>query len=67
MDATTKGVMVESFALERDGEFWIDLFVDRKAWKSIGPFATKAACSHAHQDFLAGLRQNGAVDLPREQ
>lgn len=49
----------------RDGEFWIDVKVNRQPYQSVGPFDTAAERQRAHDDLLNTLRSIGAKDLPR--
>lgn len=48
----------------RDGEFWIDVSVDRRPHDRIGPFASEGECRRAYDDLLAMMRSVGAVDQP---
>ena len=58
-------VMVEYIHRDtRDGEFWIDINVNRQPYQQLGPFETKAERQRAHDDLLEMLRSHGAKDLP---
>lgn len=57
-------VMVEHIKREEDGQFWVDVYVDRTLYDTIGPFDTEAECDRAHTDLLQMLRQSGAIDVP---
>jgi hypothetical protein len=51
-----------------NGEFWIDVRVNRQPYMQIGPFDTEAERQRAHDDLLNMTRSLGAKDLPpREQ
>lgn len=47
-----------------NGDFWIDIRVDRKTYTQIGPFETEAERQRAHDDLLEMTRSQGAQDLP---
>lgn len=47
-----------------NGEFWIDLTLDRKPHGSLGPFDTPEARQRALDDLLDMTRALGAKDLP---
>jgi hypothetical protein len=58
-------VMVEYiFRDMRDGEFWIDVTMNREPYMQIGPFETAAERQRAHDDLMAMTRSLGAKDLP---
>lgn len=58
-------VMVEYiFRDMRNGEFWIDIKVQRQPWCQIGPFASEAERQRAHDDLLNMTRASGAKDFP---
>lgn len=46
----------------RDGEFWIDIKINREPYCSLGPFDTENERQKVHDDFLVMMRQ--AKDLP---
>jgi hypothetical protein len=54
-----------TLAEARDGDFWINVMVDRKPHDKLGPFATEGEAKRAYDDLLAMNRQVGATDLPR--
>jgi hypothetical protein len=47
----------------RNGEFWIDVSVDRKPHDRLGPFATETECRRAYDDLLGMMRSVGATDV----
>lgn len=58
-------VMVEYiFRDMKNGEFWIDIRMNRQPYGSLGPFDTAAERQKAHDDLLGTLRGWGAKDLP---
>lgn len=58
-------VMVEYiFRDMRDGEFWIDVKIDRQPYCSLGPFTTEGERQKAHEDLLSTTRKLGAKDVP---
>lgn len=61
----TVAAVVEYLHRETDGEFWIDLRVDREVSSALGPFATAAERQRAHDDMLNMMRSFGAKDLSR--
>lgn len=48
----------------RDGEFWIDIRMNRTPHGSVGPFASDAERQRALDDLLSMTRSLGAVDVP---
>lgn len=40
----------------RDGEFWIDVLVEKRPYKEIGPFLSSAERQRAHDDLLRMIR-----------
>lgn len=48
----------------RDGEFWIDVKIDRQHYWSLGPYASEVERQRAHDDLVAMTRQLGAKDFP---
>lgn len=48
----------------RNGEFWIDINVDRQYYCSLGPFDTEAERERVHADLMRMTRSLGAKDLP---
>jgi len=50
----------------KNGEFWIDVRVNRKPYMQIGPFDTETERQRAHDDLLAMTRSLGAKDLPSQ-
>lgn len=57
-------VILEYIYRETDGEFWLDLNVNRQPYAQVGPFDTPQERQRAHDDLLATLRSTGAADLP---
>lgn len=47
-----------------DGEFWIDILVDRQPYGKIGPFETESDRQKAHDELIGMTRSLGARDLP---
>ncbi len=47
-----------------NGDFWIDIRVNRQPYGSIGPFDTETERQRAHDDLLNMTRSLGAKDLP---
>ncbi len=47
-----------------DGEFWIDVRMNRLPYAQIGPFATATERQRAHDDLMNMTRSLGAKDLP---
>ena len=45
-----------------NGEFWLDVVVDRKPHGSVGPFKSETERQRAHDDLTSMLRSMGAVD-----
>ncbi|MBY9045423.1 hypothetical protein [Pseudomonas fluorescens] len=60
------GSMVEYVHRQAIGQYWLDVYVDRGHWASLGPFATAAERQAAHDDMLAMMRASGAQDLPEK-
>lgn len=58
------GSIVEYLHRQSDDRYWLDIFVDRNHWASLGPFATAAERQAAYDDMLAMMRASGAQDLP---
>lgn len=57
-------VMVEYiFRDTRDGEFWIDIHVNRQPCQELGPFETKTERQRAHDDLLQMVRSLGGKDV----
>ena len=48
----------------RNGEFWIDVRIDRQPYCSLGPYDTKSERQKVHDDLLTMTRQLGAKDVP---
>jgi hypothetical protein len=48
----------------RDGEFWIDVKVNRIPYQSVGPFDTASERQRAHDDLLQMVRSLGGKDVP---
>lgn len=57
--------VVEYFFRDTDGEFFIDVHVDRNPWQSIG-FDTKEERQRAHEDLLNMNRASGAIDVKEQ-
>lgn len=59
-------LVVAEYALResREGEFWIEVTVDRRPHDKIGPFETEAQCQRAYDDLMSMMRSVGATDLP---
>lgn len=55
---------IEYLHRETDGEFWLDIRVNREGLSSVGPFSTASERQRAHDDMLEMMRAAGAVDLP---
>jgi hypothetical protein len=60
----TVEAVVEYLHRETDGEYWIDVNVNRAPYAQIGPFETTTERKRAHDDMLNMLRSAGAKDLP---
>lgn len=48
----------------KDGEFWIDVRVNRQPYMQIGPFDTEGERQRAHDDLINMARSLGAKDIP---
>lgn len=59
-----KQCIIEYCYRATDGEFWIDVWVDRELYAILGPFATATERQRAHDDLMATMRSQGARDLP---
>jgi hypothetical protein len=58
------GSLVEYGHRQTDGKYWLDIYVDRGHWASLGPFATDHERQAAHDDMLTMMRASGATDIP---
>jgi len=47
----------------RNGELWIDVKADGRAYGSLGPFATRDQRMLAYDDLVEHMRQLGAKDV----
>lgn len=47
----------------KNGEFWLDIRVNREGYANIGPFATAAERQRAMDDLLTMMRAGGARDV----
>lgn len=47
-----------------NGDFWIDIKMNRELYGTIGPFDTEGERQRAHDDLLDMTRSLGAVDIP---
>lgn len=47
----------------RNGEFWIDVRIDRQPYCSLGPYDTAGERQRVHDDLLAMTRSLGAKDV----
>ena len=56
--------MVEYLYRETDGQFWLDVHVDRQPYASLGPF-TERERYVALADLLNMVRSLGGKDLPK--
>lgn len=63
-ETTVKAMICYSHRTDRDGQFWLDIYVDTKPHDSIGPFNTPTERQRAHDDLLNMMRSLGAKDLP---
>ena len=55
--------VAEYFKSERlDHTFWIEVYVDRKPYAELGPFASDVELDAALDDLMAMVRQEGGVD-----
>ena len=52
------------FRTMSNGEYWLDVRVNGKAYAELGPFASEEERQRAHDDLLDMMRQTGAIDLP---
>ncbi len=49
----------------KNGEFWLDIVVDRQPYYSLGPFESEAARQVVHDDLIGMMRSMGARDVPK--
>ena len=61
---TTQVVAEYIFRDMRDGEFWIDIHINRSPYAKLGPFSSEAERQRAHDDLLGMTRSLGAIDVP---
>lgn len=57
-------VIVEYLYRQADGEFWLDILVDRQPYGQFGPFATEAERDRVREDMVSMMHSAGASDLP---
>lgn len=49
----------------REGDFWIDVEINRCPHESLGPFETESECRRAYDDLVGMMRSQGAIDIPK--
>lgn len=63
-ESGNKSMIVYSHRTDRDGDYWLDIYVDTKLHREIGPFKYTTERQRAHDDLLEMMRSVGATDFP---